>query len=63
MNRIRTDQNATKNTMKLEQYAPHDTIRFHSMLDWDKIKILNYLKKNNIPRHPLEKCGYVKYRL
>ena len=42
---IRADQNVTRNAMKLEQFAPHDTIRFHPMLDWDRIKILNYLKK------------------
>ena len=58
MSGIRSDQNATRNAMKLEKFAPHDTIRFHPMLDWNRIKILNYLKKYNIPRHPLE-SGYV----
>ena len=59
MSGIRADQNATRSAMKLEQIAPHNTIRFHPMLDWDGIKIYNYLKQYNIPRHPLEGRGYV----
>ena len=59
MSGIRSDQNATRNAMKLEQFPPHDTIKIssHGRLEWDKI--LNYLKKYNIPRHPLEECGHV----
>ena len=59
MSRIRSDQNATRNAMKLEQFAPHDTIRFHPMHDWDRIKYLTTLKNIISPRHPLEECGYV----
>ena len=59
INGIRADQNAIRSTMKAEQVAPHSTIRFHPMLDWDGKKIFNYLKKYNIPRHPLEERGYI----
>lgn len=59
INGIRADQNAIRSTMKAEQVAPRSTIRFHPMLDWDGKKILNYLKKYNIPRHPLEERGYI----
>ena len=59
MSGIRADQNSTRSAMKLEQSAPHNTIRFHPMLDWDTKKIFNYLKQYNIPRHPLEGRGYV----
>ena len=59
MNGIRTDQNATISAMNLEQVAPHNTIKFHPLLNWGRIKIFNYLKWFNIPRHPLEERGYV----
>ena len=59
MSGIRADQNTTRSAMKSEQIAPHNTIRFHPMLDWDVIRIFNYLKEYNIPRHPLEGHGYI----
>ena len=45
--------------MKIEQPAPHDSIRFHPMLDWDKRKIFAYIKEYNLPKHPLDDKGYI----
>ena len=49
MSGIRSDQNATRNAMKSEKFAPHDTIKFHAMLDWNRIKKLNYSKNIIFP--------------
>jgi phosphoadenosine phosphosulfate reductase len=58
MNGVRADQSATRSAMKIEQAAPHNTVRFHPMLDWNQKKIFEYLKQYNIPKHPLEQRGY-----
>lgn len=58
INGVRADQSAVRKAMQIEQPAPHDVIRFHPMLDWSKKEIYQYIKKYNLPRHPLEAKGY-----
>jgi phosphoadenosine phosphosulfate reductase len=58
INGIRADQSATRKQMQVEQPAPHNTLRFHPMLDWNSRMIEQYLKEHKIPRHPLEAKGY-----
>lgn len=58
INGVRADQSAVRKQMQTEQKAPHDTLRFHPMLDWTKQEIFKYLKKHNIPHHPLDAEGY-----
>ena len=59
VNGVRADQSAVRSAMKVEQPAPHGTIRFHPMLDWTSRMILDYQKEHNLPRHPLENKGYL----
>ena len=59
INGVRGDQSAVRKAMKVEQPAPFDSIRFHPMLDWDKRKIYSYIKKHNLPKHPLDEKGYI----
>ena len=59
INGVRADQSAVRKRMKTEQEAPHDTIRFHPMLDWSPRMIYAYQKEFNLPRHPLESQGYL----
>jgi len=59
INGIRGDQSATREAMKVEQPAPHDTIRFHPMLDWTAKMIHEYRKEYQLPKHPLEPQGYL----
>lgn len=59
INGVRADQSAIRKAMKVEQEAPHDCIRFHPMLDWDKKKIFAYIKEHHLPRHPLDDKGYL----
>lgn len=58
INGVRADQSAVRKQMKTEQAAPHNTLRFHPMLDWSKKDIFSYLKEYNIPHHPLDAQGY-----
>ncbi len=58
INGVRADQSAVRKAMKIEQPAPHNVTRFHPMLDWTKPEIYRYIKKYNLPHHPLEAKGY-----
>jgi len=55
---IRADQNVNRNQMKVEEKAPFNTLRYHPMLEWNTRMIEQYLKKYDLPRHPLEEKGY-----
>lgn len=59
INGVRADQSAVRAAMKVEQPAPHSSIRFHPMLDWSAKMIWEYQKEFKLPRHPLEEKGYV----
>lgn len=59
INGVRADQSAVRAAMKVEQPAPHGSIRFHPMLDWSARMIWEYQKEFKLPRHPLEEKGYV----
>ena len=54
INGVRADQSKTRSAMKVEQQAPHGTIRLHPMLDWNSKMIHDYLKENQLPDHPLK---------
>ena len=59
INGVRADQSATRKAMQVEQPAPHNTIRFHPMLDWTSKMIYEYQKEFKLPRHQLESQGYL----
>lgn len=59
INGVRSDQSAVRSAMKQEQKAPHDTVRFHPMLNWSAKMVYDYLKEHNLPKHPLEHSGYI----
>lgn len=56
---VRRDQSQNRGGMQAEEAAPQDTIRYHPMLDFDKQKIVRYLKAYDLPRHPLGLKGYI----
>jgi phosphoadenosine phosphosulfate reductase len=59
INGVRRDQSAVRMAMKTEQPAPHDSIRFHPMLDWNARDIYMYRKEHGLPEHPLDAQGYM----
>ncbi len=59
INGVRGDQSATRRAMNIEQDAPHNTIRFHPMLDWSMKEIFAYIREHKLPRHPLDSKGYL----
>ena len=59
INGVRADQSATRSAMSVEQAAPHNSTRFHPMLDWNPKMIYEYQKEHNLPKHPLEAKNYL----
>lgn len=59
INGVRADQSSTRAEFKTEDFAPHQVIRFHPMLDWTKQMVWAYIKEHNLPRHPLDEKGFV----
>jgi phosphoadenosine phosphosulfate reductase len=58
INGIRGDQSKVRQGMDVEQPAPHNSIRFHPMLDWTSRMIFEYRKAHSLPHHPLDDQGY-----
>lgn len=59
INGVRADQSNTRAELKTEDFAPHNVIRFHPMLDWTKQMVWAYIKEHNLPRHPLDDKGFI----
>lgn len=58
INGVRGDQSAVRKAMKVEQPAPHDSVRFHPMLDWNNKMIFDYRKEFGLKEHHLDSQGY-----
>ncbi len=58
INGIRGDQSKVRQGMNVEQSAPHNSMRFHPMLDWTSRMIFEYRKAHSLPHHPLDDQGY-----
>lgn len=56
---VRGDQSKVRAQMKREEKAPNGVIRFHPMLGWSSKMVYDYIKENNLPKHPLEGEGYM----
>lgn len=59
INGVRADQSKVRAEFFIEDFAPHNVIRFHPMLDWTKQLVFKYIKENNLPHHPLDEKGFV----
>jgi len=55
---VRSEQSSTRKSMKTEQEAPFNTLRFHPLLGWSSKEIYEYRMCNNLPEHPLDKQGF-----
>ena len=58
INGVRADQNAFRQSLKIEQEASFGCIRFHPMLSWTSREIHEYRKEYSLPSHPLDAKGY-----
>ncbi len=56
---VRADQSQVRKAMQVEEEAPHDTLRFHPMLDWTSKDIYQYRQAHALPEHPLDSKGYL----
>lgn len=59
INGIRADQNANRRNMQTEQPAPNGSLRFHPMLHWNGKMIYDYIREQQLPKHPLDNQGYM----
>ena len=59
INGVRADQSSERKAMGAEQEAPHNSIRFHPMLNWTAKMIFDHRKEFDLPSHPLEEKGYM----
>ena len=59
INGIRADQNMNRQQMREEEEAPFDCLRYHPMLNWTGQQIFDYIVEYDLPRHPLERKGYM----
>ena len=58
INGVRGDQSAVRKAMLVEQPAPHGSVRFHPMLDWNSKMIYEYQQEYDLPKHGLDSQGY-----
>ncbi|MCX7953721.1 MAG: phosphoadenylyl-sulfate reductase [Bacteroidales bacterium] len=59
INGIRRQQTEERSVMNYEEIAPYNVIRFHPLLDWSDKMVYEYIRKHNLPVHPLEEKGYL----
>ncbi len=56
---LRRDQNSHRKGLAEEAPGPHQTLRWHAMLEWDAPLIWAYRQAYQLPEHPLEARGYL----
>jgi phosphoadenosine phosphosulfate reductase len=56
---LRRDQNNHRKALSEEAPGPHQTLRWHAMLEWDAPLIWAYRQHYQLPEHPLEAQGYL----
>lgn len=58
INGVRADQNQQRRQLSLIEQTNHNTLRYHPILYTTQEEIEDYIIRNNLPVHPLEKRGY-----
>ncbi len=58
INGVRADQNHYRRGLSVIEQANHDTLRYHPLLHVTYKEIVDYIKSNKLPVHPLEARGY-----
>lgn len=56
---VRRDQTSVRKKMDTIEYRNNGVIKLHPMLEWNSRDIYQYIQKYNLPKHPLEKEGFV----
>lgn len=55
LRRVQADSRADRKILEFQ----HGRVKFHPIVDWSNRDIHMYLKKHNLPYHPLREQGYV----
>lgn len=56
---VRRDQSAVRKQMDVFEKTENNVLKFHPMLDWSNKDVYDYIRANNLPKHPLENEGYI----
>lgn len=56
---VRRDQTSVRKEMNIIEEDKNNIIKFHPMLEWTSRDVYHYIKKHDLPKHPLEEEGYV----
>lgn len=56
---VRKDQTSTRNSFNEIEEGPHNTKRYHPILNWTSKMIYEYQQAFNLPSHPLEESGFL----
>ena len=56
---VRRDQSAVRKQMNLIENNKNGVLKFHPMLEWSNKDVYDYIRENELPKHPLEKEGYL----
>lgn len=56
---VRKDQTRIRSKMNPVETDNRGVIRLHPMLEWNSKDIYDYIRLNNLPKHPLENEGYM----
>lgn len=59
INGVRADQSHVRKQFKEEEPSQHGAIRYHPMLQWTSKMVYDYVRQNQLPKHPLEEKGYM----
>lgn len=55
---VRKDQTTHRSLLDEEVAVNQGLIKFQPMLDWNSKMVYEYIRKNKLPKHPLEEKGY-----
>lgn len=55
---IRRDQSGARSDAELIERTPEGILRIHPIIDWTGDDVDAYIKKHNLPHHPLTEEGY-----
>ena len=56
---VRRDQTRNRSTKEPVEFDANGIIKIHPMLEWNSKDIYQYIKEHQLPKHPLEKEGYL----
>jgi phosphoadenosine phosphosulfate reductase len=58
INGVRAEQSKSREKLSEIEFTHSKALRYHPLLDWNYEDLDKYIKKHDLPHHPLEEMGY-----